>query len=459
MRVKKWLILAVSLLLVLLASSIGVTSATLVDVESSSGNTFQAWTVGVWTQTTQVDFEAGITSDTLDVQVGANNRDAWDDTNSGSLDMCYFGDTDWWDTGGYQWSLSIPQGATINAAYISVYPAWHGGATGAYTAGIRVEDVDDPLAFSGAGNNIRGRSYWSTTVDWSIPAGGLPASQWNDSPSITALVQHAVDNPGWSEGDYISIAVWGETGNGGCGEGVTDFSSNPSYAARLHVEYSTATVDTTTSPGDVKLIGQSAQSVVASDNFEGGWSGGSGWLWGWWHEGNSAITTSGGPHGGSYHLRMTSSNAYVDRAVDLSGRTDVRLQFWAKANSFEYGESAECYIYDGVDWHVVETWVNGDDDNVYHFHDIDLSSFNMSSQFYVCFDTDMSSAFDYLYIDDIELVAAGGVTYNSLGTLASQVLDTGVPGTNWNTLFWDEILESSTDITFEVRASDSLNGG
>ncbi len=240
MRGKKWLILLSGLALVLLASNIGMTSGTLVDAESSTGNAFQAWTVGVWTQTTQVDFEAG---------VGSN-------------------------------------------------------------------------------------------------------------------------------------------------------------------------VDTSSSPGDVKLAQQASQSVIATDGFEGGWSGGSGWLWGWWHEGSSSLTTSGSPHGGSYHLLMTSSDAYVDRAVDLSGRSDVRLQFWAKADSFEPGEFVECYIYDGVDWNVVETWVDGEDDNIYHFCDIDLSSFNMSNQFYVCFDTEMSGADDYLYIDDLELVTVSGWYYASWGCRA-----------------------------------------
>jgi hypothetical protein len=45
--------------------------------------------------------------------------------------------------------------------------------------------------------------------------------------------------------------------------------------------------------------------------------------------------------------------------------------------------------------------------------------------------------------------------YASLGTIASQVLDTGVAGAIWNALFWDKTLQSGTNITFEVRASNS----
>jgi len=49
--------------------------------------------------------------------------------------------------------------------------------------------------------------------------------------------------------------------------------------------------------------------------------------------------------------------------------------------------------------------------------------------------------------------------YTSPGTIASQVLDTGINGDRWDALFWDETLPAGTDITFEVRASDTLNGG
>jgi len=48
-----------------------------------------------------------------------------------------------------------------------------------------------------------------------------------------------------------------------------------------------------------------------------------------------------------------------------------------------------------------------------------------------------------------------GADFQSPGTIASQVLDTGVAGARWDALFWDETLQSNTDITFEVRASDT----
>jgi hypothetical protein len=59
-------------------------------------------------------------------------------------------------------------------------------------------------------------------------------------------------------------------------------------------------------------------------------------------------------------------------------------------------------------------------------------------------------------LDDISVNYS---SYYTSGTLASQVLDTGVTGARWDALFWDETLQSNTDITFEVRAANSLAGG
>jgi len=47
------------------------------------------------------------------------------------------------------------------------------------------------------------------------------------------------------------------------------------------------------------------------------------------------------------------------------------------------------------------------------------------------------------------------ITYTSLGSIASQVLDTGADGARWDALFWDETLLGNTDITFKARASNT----
>jgi len=157
---------------------------------------------------------------------------------------------------------------------------------------------------------------------------------------------------------------------------------------------------------------------MANDDFEsGGWTGGSGWLADWYHTGNASIVTTGSPYQGSYHLLLTSDNGYARRSVDLSGRYSASLQFQAKANSFEGGGEAYCLISsDGNDWTTIHTWVNGDDDNTYHYFDIDLSSYTLSNEFWIAFEANMGDTNDYFYIDDLKVV-------NTFETIASAARD------------------------------------
>jgi hypothetical protein len=51
---------------------------------------------------------------------------------------------------------------------------------------------------------------------------------------------------------------------------------------------------------------------------------------------------------------------------------------------------------------------------------------------------------------------AGSSGYSPMGTLASPVYDTGITNLQWDSLSWDNSRITDTNITFEVRASDSV---
>jgi hypothetical protein len=57
---------------------------------------------------------------------------------------------------------------------------------------------------------------------------------------------------------------------------------------------------------------------------------------------------------------------------------------------------------------------------------------------------------------DVQLATIEPSVFYSSGNLSSQVLDTTAAGAVCNAVFWNETLESDTDITFEVRASDTV---
>ena len=53
----------------------------------------------------------------------------------------------------------------------------------------------------------------------------------------------------------MSIAIWGQTANGGCNENINDFNNNPSLAAQLEVTYQTGSGSIQDFPVMVKLTG------------------------------------------------------------------------------------------------------------------------------------------------------------------------------------------------------------
>ena len=151
---------------------------------------------------------------------------------------------------------------------------------------------------------------------------------------------------------------------------------------------------------------QGTAEARANDNFEsGGWTGGSGWLANWVNQGDASIITTASPYEGIYHLRLRSNTGYVARAVDLSNAVGARLQFWAKVNSFEGGENAQALISpDGTNWTAVRTWTTADDDNTYHFYDIDLSSYTLTSNFWIAFRANMAQTSDNFYVDKLDII-------------------------------------------------------
>ena len=149
-----------------------------------------------------------------------------------------------------------------------------------------------------------------------------------------------------------------------------------------------------------------AWEVIAADDFNsGGWTGGTGWLDGWTYSGDSAITSSGTPYEGPYHLRLRRNTGLVSRSVDLSHQIEIHLRFWAKCSSFETWDTASCQVSsDGINWNTVYTWTNADSDGIYKYYDFPLSSYEMTSRFWIRFDANMSSTGDYFYVDKLDIV-------------------------------------------------------
>lgn len=200
--------------------------------------------------------------------------------------------------------------------------------------------------------------------------------------------------------------------------------------------------------------------LIASHDFnDSNWSGGTGWLSDWSHLGSTLITTSQNPYEGTHHVQMRGSNAYIERSVNLTGMTDVHLQFYAKVRAFEGSDTVSCLVSsDYMDWTVVQTWDSSDSDNTYYPIDIDLSSFEMSSEFWIAFDSDVNQNNDYFYVDYLSIGGTGGsVTIQSVAGEEMAIVKVGLTGGTVSVLSWESTDTPTNGFTPVTIASHDFN--
>ncbi len=239
-------------------------------------------------------------------------------------------------------------------------------------------------------------------------------------PSDTASCQVSPDGSNWT-----TVETWSH------GNETPDYNS---FNINLSDQYGLGGGNTTV-PLWVRFDANLSSSVIASDNFESNsWTGGSGWASQWTNSsgsgnpgGGTAITNTGSPYEGSYHLRLSgsrysTSRGYAQRNLNLSNYAAPHLQFWAKASSFGSSDNAQLLLKVGSgSFTSLLTWVhNGSgnlaDDNTYHFFDIDLSQFGASGQssVWIAFKSNTRGTNSYLYVDDVKIVQGSSFSVDNL---------------------------------------------
>ena len=157
------------------------------------------------------------------------------------------------------------------------------------------------------------------------------------------------------------------------------------------------------------LIAITANAVTlhASDDFESGdTTGGIGWDDSQWTANGSAeARTQEDPVQGSWHVRIR-KDASLERAVDLTGESQVFLSFWLKAKGFGGSDNAQVIVTpDGGSPVVLQTWVDGDDDDVYKQYTYDLDSLGITPSTLVTlrFQMNGNKNGDKIHVDDIQI--------------------------------------------------------
>jgi hypothetical protein len=209
-------------------------------------------------------------------------------------------------------------------------------------------------------------------------------------------------------------------------------------------------VDTSSSPGDVKL-----KTRISNHSFEttGDWT---------YEETDSdynGAQSSDWSTDGSYSCKFSSTarisiNTYsqISQEVDFTDLEAIYFDanLWRQGGGFSVSKYKASVMVDGDElwWQECPTTATE-----YLNQSIDVSAYTGVHTLIFRITCTKSGYFfndQTNYFDNIK------PHYYSSGTIASRVYDTGADGTNWLELSWSEAIEANTDITFEVRASDTL---
>jgi hypothetical protein len=135
-------------------------------------------------------------------------------------------------------SISIPQGATIDSAYITftAYDSYSGQVVKSVFTG----QLGNATTFS-TYSNYQSRDRTETSVDWNS-IGAWSRDSTYESPDLSSVVQEIVDDSSWVKGGPLVI-FWEDLGgtstqSNGCGRTQVSYETDASKAAVLHIGWS-----------------------------------------------------------------------------------------------------------------------------------------------------------------------------------------------------------------------------
>jgi type IV pilus assembly protein PilY1 len=154
--------------------------------------------------------------------------------------------------------LLIPQGAVITEATLSLTALDNHGGTVVYE--IAAEASDNAAAYGNASDEVTGRSYTASRVNWT--PGAWVADETYASPDLSPLVQEVVDRTGWCGGNALAFQIKHLSGDQ---RTAYTYNRDSSVAATLRVKYSS-----TLPAGASGCIRQTIVSQISqgNDDFE-----------------------------------------------------------------------------------------------------------------------------------------------------------------------------------------------
>ena len=240
----------------------------------------------------------------VDIAVSSGDDDVEERASDGVLDFSST-DIELGEDGGFNGvqtvgllfrSVAVPQGATIDVAYLEfTADETDSGVTDVV---IRAQDADNAASFAAVVNDVTDRPTTGTSIPWSIPVWDTIGAA-HQSPDLGAIVEPIVGRGGWSQGNNLVFVI------DGVGERTAEsYNGSSGEAARLHIEYTYVPNDPPAAEFASSTADLTATFTDASSNTDGTIVS---WAWDFGDSGSSTLQNPGHTYGagGTYSVELT----------------------------------------------------------------------------------------------------------------------------------------------------------
>ena len=272
-----------------------------------------------------------------------------------------------------------------------------------------------------------GVSDWTAISSFTTAGGstcGMPAGlQSSNVTETSATVSwNAVSGANSYDVEYraTGTSTWSNLNTSSASATLSGLIADTEYEFRVRANCSAGSSDFSSTANFMTMGG--ASGIIAWDDFESGTtSGGAGWEANWsLPSSNASVSTTGAVYG-SYNLRCV-YNGYADRKINLSGYTNVTMEFDVKGYAFETSDEGRIYFWNGSSWARVYTMYDGQDNNTYSHKTVNLTNITGSTH-YIRVESACSSTSDYFYVDNIEIKASPAASANIATSSMEESMD------------------------------------